>query len=83
MATRKKMVQRYKVTRTITYGDVPFRLEVGHEFTKADLLPGMAAALAKWLRAGAVVEIVENQKGDTGEGKSKPPGKIQPHLSHQ
>ncbi len=61
MATRKKkrQVQRYKATRAITYGDVPFRLEVGQEFTKADLLPGMAAALRKWVRVGAVVEVKE------------------------
>ena len=64
MAARKKRrLQRYKATRIILWGDVPFRLEAGQEFTKADLqMPRMAAALKKWIRMGAAVEIVEEKQ---------------------
>jgi len=56
---RNTLVRRYRATRNIQWGDVPFKLEEGQEFTEADLLPGMEAALAKWLRVGAA-EVVES-----------------------
>jgi len=52
-----KKGKRYRTTRDISYGDEPFRLVEGQEFTEADLKPGMVAALRKWLRVGAAVEI--------------------------
>ena len=52
----KKSQTQYKATRDIDWGNV-FTLKVNQEFTEADLLPGMEAALAKWLRVGAAVEV--------------------------
>lgn len=77
MAARKKKLQRYIATRVILWGDKPFRLEIGQEFTKADLLPGMEAALRKWVRVGAAVEIVEDEprsaeRSEKGPDTSKP-----------
>ena len=62
MATRKKTKKRtrrqqYRATRLIQWGDTPFTLKEGQEFTEADLLPGMEAALRKWLQVGAAVEV--------------------------
>jgi len=56
--TAKKSVRRYIATRDIQYGQT-FSLSTGQEFTEADLLPGMEAALRKWLRVGAA-EVVES-----------------------
>ncbi len=48
--------KRYKALCRIEWDNV-FTLEDGQEFTEADLLPGMEAALLKWLRVGAAIEI--------------------------
>ena len=53
---KKARPRRYKVVYDIRWGPV-FTLDAGQEFTEADLLPGMEAALAKWKRVGAVVEV--------------------------
>ena len=34
---KRYKVKRYKATRDIRWGDKPFRLEKGQEFTEADL----------------------------------------------
>ena len=65
MARKKKRLRQYKATRSIQWGDVPFTLAEGQEFTKADLMPGMEAALRKWIRVGAAVaikQIIEKQE---------------------
>ena len=67
MATRKKTKKRtqrqqYRATRLIQWGDTPFTLKEGQEFTEADLLPGMEAALRKWVGVGAAVKITEEKQ---------------------
>ncbi len=58
-----KKGKRYRTTRDISYGDEPFRLVEGQEFTEADLQPGMEAALAKWIRVGAA-EVIEVKQAE-------------------
>jgi len=56
-AKRKARARKYIATRDIQWGQV-FTLKAHQEFTEADLLPGMEAALRKWLRVGAA-EVIE------------------------
>ena len=57
---KKTQPRRYRALRVIHWGP-RFKLEAGQEFTEANLLPGMEAALLKWLRVGAA-EVVEEKQ---------------------
>lgn len=68
---KKKSVKRYIATYAIQWGP-SFTLDEGQEFTEADLLPGMKAALRKWLRVGAAVEIVEDESKPAERSEKDP-----------
>jgi len=83
----KKKLKKYRALRRLRWGHV-FDQPKGWEFTEADLLPGMKAALRKWLRVGAAVEIeivepkkpnlvahTQNSSSDDSEAKEHIPDK--------
>ena|GEM_PF-1406600 len=73
---QRSQPQRYKTVYDIRWGPV-FTLDAGQEFTEADLLPGMGAALAKWQRVGAVVEVEDEKAGLVEEIETEVPPAIE------